>query len=447
MRIAKLIIIIIILIPAMANANVETTCGTFTQYGPNPPYYAFYYAVPTVYSTMAECEAAKAARWAELEGQDPYQGPYNIDVGFASYCYSGANFSYDWGGVALNYKLTSSSKSVTEFFIYPLAACAVIPPDTDDDGIPDELDPYPNSSDPFDFKVVQYGENTSGEKVWTLIRCSDGQYFEYGDREDVDGYVYTTIGSQTYDSDQLNTLFGEGGSYAGLQVNPSNQIQTVEYLGSDPLTELPEYSSGVDSQSGTDSGKLQDIVSNTKNTVDNQEISNGWLSTISKGIQDLIQAVGFTSGGGGTISGDVTVDGVPSAEEIAEAIGDEDATSPGYGLDDIYNGSSGSDAAYSDAQTAFQTETTLNDIPEDYREKTDLPTEFNNKLSDERITGIRDYIEGHSVSSSGSCSFDWVFKGHTITFSICNFASVLSVFGTLILSITTLNAMIIVFKR
>lgn len=56
-------------------------------------------------------------------------------------------------------------------------------------------------------------------------------------------------------------------------------------------------------------------------------------------------------------------------------------------------------------------------------------------------------ITGIDVQASGDCSFTWDYKGHPVTFSVCNFADELNIFGQIVLMLSSLNGLILIFKR
>ena len=58
-----------------------------------------------------------------------------------------------------------------------------------------------------------------------------------------------------------------------------------------------------------------------------------------------------------------------------------------------------------------------------------------------------DALNGVDLTASGSCSFDYNWKGHTITFSVCAFQDSLNTFGSILLMISGFNSLLIIFRR
>jgi hypothetical protein len=300
--------------------------------------------------------------------------------------------------------------------------------DSDEDGIPDKFDPFPDDGSPFDYKIVarQYSDGPGSDVSWMLIELEDGSFFEIGEK-DGDDSVYMDVGSPWKDSEtnymediQEYTGSGSGGSWGGdqIEIGPGGDFDTGSGIGNEGNTQDLDY--------------LADIVDNTKNTTNNQGIISDQLTEVNSNLNDLKEiASQIGQDGGGDVNVNVDVEGIGQsvADEISEdreAEGQEAETEGQAALDGV------SDPSFD------------GDVSGDVPEKNLLSDVVSNFLSNNPVS---QYLNNSGVECSGACSIDWEWKGHNIQFTICPYAEELQTWGAVMLGIVSLISLFIVVKR
>lgn len=237
------------------------------------------------------------------------------------------------------------------------AGCLVV--DTDEDGLPDDIDPYPDDSTGFTWHVISYQEDESGNYTYFCMETDRGDIFCYGE-EDPNKTTWTTINDQEKESALLlDYLEGEG-----LESGPLGG-------GSEPSVDVPittdpsEYyfESGVGNDGNTqDLDYLADIVENTQKTADNQSVIGDALSNIEKGVNTLNSQMALQ---GGSYEG-------PSAGEIGTAVSSAQESSAGTAKE----GAEGTINANMPGAGDYPGDYTGEDIPDSVQEETDFENSF-----------------------------------------------------------------------
>jgi len=335
--------------------------------------------------------------------------------------------------------------------------------DSDDDGIPDECDFYPDDSVKLNTYTVDWvtiEESTDTEVAWG-VQTPYGDGFTLGD-DTVDGSTPGYKDQLYYQTDgNWYELPADCASYsiAGSRDLDDKQVVDYEWTG-DEYEDTPgpgtdgapvegtDYSEPTGSE--TDSEALQVIAQNTAAGVGAQNLLNENIVAgnselnklkinseiqIKQGeelkdyLSDLNTAVG-------------TLD--TSVQAVETAI-NENMDVPQADIDSGLAEPSQSTTAYNDALLVFDEEPTLeDDAPIEYQEKTDLPTFFTALIDN---NPIKDIITDTRIEATGAQSYlDWVYNGQTIKLDLGGYETQLGLFGNILLGIFTLAGFLLVFR-
>lgn len=319
--------------------------------------------------------------------------------------------------------------------------------DTDGDGLNDDVDPFPNSTANFVYKKVGEYLDGSDQVTGTMYQAYDTatgetSYITLGSPGDNDDFWAIIGGESWQDADSYNEMIGNDVVDTIDSSMPEGGVTDPFDPGTfDNTDHSADWEDGNDSTgNSTDTEHLQDIVDNTNTMNENLKTQGEILQEIS----EKVGAIGDISYSG-TISVDtpeVTVEGGATAEEIAEElIGD------GTGTDVSFDGTA-LDNAQQGAEDAFDTTNDLAvDAPLEYQQKTDLEDKIDEIETNSTVQGIKDIFTDSSVSAVGSPCFTYNYKGSNIDFCVDVADSALNTWGALMMSLVTLHALLIVFRR
>jgi len=319
--------------------------------------------------------------------------------------------------------------------------------DSDGDGILDEFDLYPNDSTDYQFSVISAVLDAQGNPVQIIVKTDRDDLFAFGDRPiDMTGYtdeIY--IAPYLRPGGDLEYLdFFNDNSDTAIQVDNSayyDQIENMVIAETDPGTGT-DFSDDSTPATGseTDNEALQKIVTNTDATSDNITRLGDYLDSINDTLGRLeskydvaLSATGSLIDGGGTSSEDIQ-GAITSAMDVAQ--GDIDSSVAAAGnVDTEYN-------------NAFATITDSYDLavdaPEDFQEKTDIITKMTDYVSNNPISAI---INGSSINLTGSVDhLTWTYNGQNIELSVGKYDNELTLFGQLLMGVTTLAGMLMIFR-
>lgn len=268
--------------------------------------------------------------------------------------------------------------------------------DIDNDGMDNDIDPYPLEVFSFEYKLLEYQKDTEGVYTFVKIQTDKGDIFEYGEAVE-DTIHYLTIGAVYEDSSSLETYLISTGL-----------VDTSYIGGGSTSSEFDSVDTGIGETGGvTDAEKWGNIESNTSTIADNQQLISDGLMTIADGLLD--QA-------GQLAERDALEESVRSGTEAGlDAIGQSDYTP--YDVSDV--------PSYADDQTDYENELT-------------------NLNENSGISALRDSlgIETSGGSPVLSCSL----FGHTITFDFSAHSSVLSSMGNMWVSLCYLSGFFIIMR-
>ncbi|WP_321414389.1 hypothetical protein [uncultured Desulfobacter sp.] len=263
-----------------------------------------------------------------------------------STCSINSNYSISSGVYLYLYNHVSGYsvyKTTYAVYVADIDVCTAIP-DTDGDGIADDFDLKPNSSDSYKAAIVSVCYDQNNKVVAGIIQDGEGNQYSFGTLPtDYEGY---TIDSVTGDLRTFQTAEDLAASLEKLDIdnlNITKQNNPVEIQ--DDGTIIPgstdpfkDYRDAEDDQTEAkqpdtqqapseqpdlndgDSDRLDKVIKNTASTNTNLEniqkylgITNDYLAKIN----DKTGTASSTSSGGSVVS--VTT---PTADEIGQAVGD-----------------------------------------------------------------------------------------------------------------------------
>ena len=308
------------------------------------------------------------------------------------------------------------------------------PIDSDGDGLPDTMDPDNDDPDDFTFKCSERQFDQDGNATWMSCVTDDGKTFTLGDY-DPNKETWIIGNAPWWPSSDLETVSPSGGiADPNDEKPPTGQI--APDFGDAPDIDFDEGNDNTDNTIDTD--YLADIVSNTKQSLSNQDKLGQYLQDISQGIKDQNKLIASQKNDVQPPSVDIDV---PSATDIADEIRQDneelqnaiDAQGETATTDAI-NGINGVD-------TTFDGEFTEADKPDE------------NLISDifdgfMQNNPVSDLVNNSSVDvSQGSCSFTYDYKGTVVDFTICNFQQELALMGNILFGLAGVSSLLIIFRR
>lgn len=379
-----------------------------------------------VYQSEAAAQAAAAA-YVGPAGTPPLPTCTTFQSGYA---YNATMINSAWGEKGRWERYNHSSfgcgpqdgTKVIRVFIYPysnpLSMCPALAPDTDGDGIRDDIDPYPSDTTPLKFKIVAYQTSTdasNGTKTWIRIQMEDGSFYEYGTKSTTknDWYTLSPVWQGNDDFSDLVT---------GLTAKPN-----ADTVGIGPGTD-PAIVAGNDATGNvTEIDHLTDVVNNTKKALDNQASQQTLLKEIRDNIIEQTKVIGTGTGGVGPIGsgGGGGVDQAGVAGGVGTALDDRTTAAGDFsGISGEYNGSLGT-----------------GDVPQKGSITDTLQTA-------EGFGGsVKQYFLGSRVVGAGACSFTWTYKGKSAQFGVCEWGDQLALMGTILLGLAGAYSLMIVLGR
>jgi len=315
--------------------------------------------------------------------------------------------------------------------------------DTDEDGIPDEVDPYPDNGDPFMFDITYEVRDENGDLQYWCMKTDKGDWFCYGDgdyaQDCFDGLnncetkSYLTIGgsSYPYSGSQLSAL---GNGYDLPLSSDAVAKNVLTENGERVVTESSGVQSGVTSTgTETDNEALHKIVDNTGVQIENQKRIADYLKGMDQGLMNMENKLENIEGKIGTESLTGIYEG-PSAVDIAGAI-------------DANNQADGTEAeTYAQNQLdgitdpEFNGEFTQEDVPEE----DSLGGIWDSFLSSNPISTA---INGSGLTTDSSmCSMSFEYQGEQVELSMCDWQDELNQWGAILLAVTGLISVVIVVK-
>lgn len=378
-------------------------------------------------------------------GNPPWYGILNESVGW-----SGDSATY----IVLTYSyrcLDSSYQGDTETYTYAGSIlgnnfCTESDlTDTDGDGIPDDYDAYPEDDSDYQYRIMTNYYDADGNLVGQIIVTSNGDYILLGDL--TTDQIEQGLADGTYTADYVNSGIwidsGElsddsvSGTYAG---GGSTQISTqdahdigTQSIGSDVSTGSGTTTTGDSSSDGdSDSDLLEKIVNNTAAITSNQEA----LSQ-----SEILQSELIANGNLIQSSQLTTLEQINNQLEDQADLADEQAETAETGRTSFDN---------VDVSTYYNTTKYDGTLTEgtDYDAPTDLADEswFTSFFTSNPIKTAFE-SSGFELTDS-DCSMTLTIPGmgdHEL--SLCEFSDEFSTAGNLLLSLTSLSALIIIAWR
>ena len=321
--------------------------------------------------------------------------------------------------------------------------------DPDDDGVNDVSDPYPGSSDPFTYQVVQEQYDANGKLIYMAIKTDQGDLFEYGtaNHDDQQNPVYTLINSPWKDSTELGHDVGIGADLEGAAANVNNDVDKV--AASNIPDETYEAGENNNATNTVETDYLKDTVKNTAAIANNTATMGDQLENLGAAIQEgttYLTGMLEKDVSGGGVSGDGG--DYPTAEEIGQEVGQRIHDETGAAAEQssnqaIIDGMASTAQGFID-QISDTSGNTLENAPEEYRQKKNIGTEFDSILGGNNALNA---ITDTTASFSGDCKFTHNLFGQTVEFTMCNYAPELAGWGVVLQMIAGLHALLIVFKR
>jgi len=402
MKLIKISIVLIII--AVSNINMQATgeeiepnCGklngghTFAD-----PIHSF----SEFYATSTEALAARQIRVDNGEGyQEGYHSLMQIETVvdtslWNAVCCVAFGGGYWW---QFAYAYPSAAQCPEGYPLY-----GEYETDSDGDGLPDSCDPKPNNEDPAIMRMISC-QGDSGNETWINMQLKDGTFITYGDY-DAGEMEYINIGAPWVDQSWLvdnGWCTEDGGQESEEGADPIGNLP-IEIPDTENPNELPD---GVGNDGNTtETDYLADIVTNTQNLQNSQGTISDQLHTLH---QDNINE--------------------QLEEEKQEAEDMEDAEE---GISNI-----------NDSDTDVEGEYTQEDVPEKNLIEDILDGFVNNNP-------VQTVINDTGIDTTGAfCSFDWDYKGNTVTFSICEYENQLEIMGGILIAITALCSLVIILRR
>lgn len=328
-------------------------------------------------------------------------------------------------------------------------------PDGDNDGIPDDQDPY-SDNEPFKWVVKKEVKNASGTLLYLEIYTSKGDIFRYGD-VDAESECYAGTIDCTINENQVPGNESEWENYAyvkegdeilGYVTDPETEIALVlgdEAVGNETVVvdgssgEVEGMTEGDDNAGNTiDTDYLHDVVTNTKAIADNQKVAADYSRQIRDNTGDANRILEQIRDNELTANVNVNVD----SNEIAQKIGDEIReinAEDGATIESEGSNIEGDLQDHIDG-LEFNGNIESGDIPEE----NDLPGIFSDFVTDNAVS---EALENSGINITDSyCSMDWDYNGKIIEFSICKYQSVLNSMGVILIGLSGLMSLIIVVR-
>jgi hypothetical protein len=337
---------------------------------------------------------------------------------------------------------------------------SLLPVDSDDDGLPDSIDAYPNDIKTYQFQILSKYYDIFGEQVGVLIKTDYGDTILLG--TDL-GALSNDLGTGSVTEVSVN----DGLWYDSQNIVEDQDLIPLDLGGqpqyvpdttvpkiSNPTNPSPDQDDKMDKgtpSTGTESDADQKIIDNTQAIANNTSRLGDYLKSINSNIQGLNSDTTITNNAVRNYitnydSGDPGEDPSPP-EDLSSAV----TALQGAAQD-------------TDAQTAIdalkqslETLPTIDDVPSYVdTEHEGIATswwDFSTMIADLIAQNpITDALLGIEVDAVGNCSFDYVWVGktgisHNITFSLCNFKDQLNVFGQILLMIVNFNAIFLLFRK
>jgi len=327
----------------------------------------------------------------------------------------------------------------------------ILPPDQDEDGLSDGIDPWPDDDQSFVWKRFAYCRNASDEIVAFTIRAqrADGEsiFKTYGDPDSCTQADELDLFSSTHNGSALASYFETGGEYASFDADDEPfEGLTLEY---GPGTGDGFASGSDDSGNSTDSERLSDIVNNTKSSADNVARLGDYLQGIGESIEGLNETITGSSGGvpvvGGSSEGGISSDdietGVDSAIQDAEGRADDELSDGLSGLPGSYDFSDeGTITGQEDEFGAMNTK--IGDA--DSNGVSDGIDSIRNSIGSNNLV---DALQNSGVQLSGAeclLTMDTVIFGD-VDLNFCQWASAFDTIGNYTVALSWMVFMMIVF--
>jgi hypothetical protein len=338
---------------------------------------------------------------------------------------------------------------------YPAAAWCEFT-DTDGDGLQDNIDAYPNDTVGYQFKILSKYYDSLGNEVGVLIETSRGDTILLGTdldslTSDIESGSVTIVSvddGNWYDSaniveDQdIIPLDLDSGPYIIPDTSVSDVTKDVPESNSDPEMTTGQSSTG----SETDSEVNQKLIDNTKATADNVSRLGDYLKSINSNLQNINSASNTTVNNTTSIVNNTEqLDGDDDDDDV-------DSSSMTSALDSAAS-QSDSSQAITDAKAVLEAEVTVDDIPDPdgssiAKDKLDVSQMIEDLILDNPISDI---INGVELEAVGSCEMDWIWvdshnNSHNIKFSLCKWETQLNLFGSILLMMSTVSALVIILR-
>jgi hypothetical protein len=336
--------------------------------------------------------------------------------------------------------------------------------DSDDDGIPDECDFYPNDFSKLNTYTVDWvtvEESTGTEVAWG-VQTPYGDGFALGDTS-VDGSTpgYKDILYYQTDGNWYELPADcSSGSRAIDGTRDLNDKQVVEYTWTgDEYEDTPgpgtdgapvegtDYSQPTGSE--TDSESLQVIAQNTAAGVGAQNLMNENIVAGNSELNKLKINSEIHTKQGEELKGylqdlNTAAGTLDTSVQAVETAIDENMDVPQADIDSALAEPSQSTTAYNDALLIFDEDPTLDDAPLEYQEKIDIPTYFYDLIDNNPISDI---ITDTRIETSGAQSYlSFDYNGQTIKLDLGGYETQLGLFGNILLGIFTLAGFLLVFR-
>jgi len=328
--------------------------------------------------------------------------------------------------------------------------------DDDDDGLADDIDPYPFSDSSFSWKVLEYQKDLDGNFLFIKVQTDTGDIFDYGEPSD-DSISYLTIGADYQDSSSFEDYLISKGLVDTSYLDGGSTLSEHEFISTETGT----------TGGGTDSLKLENIESNTSSIANNQQDLTDAVMSVSDGI------LGFGSElseiGSSIDDNNSLMTGINGTlDVIASNVSDDNALLTGIDgtLDDIGTGIEG---VVSGIEGISSDESQAEDVAGNYVEA-DMTgvyegTEFTQAEADSvtgesggtGLTAVFDFLIENSPAQAvidemdfnfaGSCSISVSSRFGNYSLDACSLAGPLGTFGQVLFGVSTLSAFMIIFRR
>ena len=342
--------------------------------------------------------------------------------------------------------LTPTCNMNQDFLDATLQQVAGAPPcdqlDEDGDGVPDNMDECPGTpqGDQVDLQGCTI-EDEDGDGV------SDNDDNCPGTDEGVSVDKYGCPVDEDPEEDDTDT--DEDGVPDSEDDCPGSAAGAVVDANGCPVEPDPnDPDPGADNADDTE--ELNALISWTKKVEENTRKTSSNTGAIKSDVDVIRDHTGTMAGNSNQIKNDVAKieNNVDSIEQDTDIIagkvsdfldmlkGGDSAVTAAEGLDKT--------ADYETLKTELQKETTIDALPDSYREKTLMQTAFDAVIQN---NPINDVVNGISLTASGDCSFQYDYKGRAVNFTVCQYASELDAFGRILLTISTLGGIVMIIRR